>query len=202
MAEDLGRYLAGDSISLSSLRLFERLARTLERGSLDIELRAWRRILHHFAWIILLAHVVLFLLEFRWRQAPWSVFAAVRSGEYAAMGLIVWLLRREWYPPRGSAARQLFALWVAYVTGSGVLHLIHPFEGGTLYPQYAILASLGFIMMGSCYWGYCYLIGAVFLVLAVFMTWLPATAPLVFGIVWATSLVALARHLRELSQEQ
>jgi hypothetical protein len=199
LADDLGRYLAGDPISLTSLGLFERLARTLERGSLDVELRTWRRILRHFAWIVLLAHVVLFALELFRHHAHWFLFAGVRSVEYAGMALVVWLLRRDWYPPQGSAARQLFALWLGYVTGSAVLHLMHPFEGGSLYPQYAILASLGFIMMGSCYWGYCYLIGAIFLALAVFMKWSPATAPLLFGLVWAASLLALARHLSELS---
>jgi eukaryotic-like serine/threonine-protein kinase len=202
-AEDLERYLHGDSISISSLSLFERLARALERGALDVEFRTWRRILRHFAWIVLLAHVILFLAELRGPQYPWSFFAAVRATEYTAMGIVLWLLRRDWYPPRGGPARQLFALWAAYVAGSAVLHLISPFEGSRLYPQYAVLASIGFFMMGSSYWGYCNLIGVTFLVLAVVMTWIPSfVAPLAFGIVWAASLLALARRLRQLSEER
>ncbi len=202
LAEDLERYLDGDSISISSLSLFERLARTLERGSLDVEFRAWRRILHHFAWIVFLAHLVLFTLESRWWEFPWTVFAAVRSAEYAAMGLVLWLLRRQWYPPRGAPSRQLLALWLAFVAGSVVLHVISPFEGGKLYPQYAVLASLGFFMMGSSYWGYCYLIGTAFLALAMFMAWLPWLAALAFGCAWAVSLLAVARHLGQLAEER
>jgi len=202
LAEDLERYLDGDSISISSLSLFERLARTLERGSLDVEFRAWRRILHHFAWIILLAHLVLSVLESRWWVFPWTVFAAVRSAEYTAMGLVLWLLRRQWYPPRGAPSRQLLVLWLAFVAGSIVLHVISPFEGRNLYPQYAVLASLGFFMMGSSSWGYCYLIGTVFLALAMFMAWLPGLAALAFGCAWAASLLAVARHLGELAEER
>ena len=67
------------------------------------------------------------------------------------------------------------------------------------YPPMAVLASLLFIMLGSSYWGYCYLIGAVFLTLAILMTfWLPA-APLVFGAAWAASLSILSIHLGRLA---
>ena len=199
LAEDLGRYLAGESISLSSVSLFERLARTLERGSLDAEFQTWQRILRHFAWIVLLAHTLLFFLELQWWRIPWQAFAAIRATEYVAMSAVLWCFRSTWYPPRGSAARQLLALWLAYITGSAVLHMIHPFEGSTLYPQYAVLASLGFIMMGSSYWGYCYMIGGGFLLLALIMSATPVVAPLAFGAAWSISLLALARHLRQLS---
>jgi len=202
LVEDLGRYLAGESISLSSVSLFERLARTLERGSLDSELQTWRHILRHFAWIVLLAHTLLFLLELQWWRIPWQAFAAVRVAEYVAMGMVFWFFRNTWYPPRGSAARQLLALWLAYITGSAVLHLIHPFEGSALYPQYAVLASLGFIMMGSSYWGYCYVIGGAFLLLAIIMAYIPLFAPLAFGAAWSVSLLALASHLRRLSRQK
>jgi hypothetical protein len=63
----------------------------------------------------------------------------------------------------------------------------------------AVLASLLFMMLGSSYWGYCYLIGAVFLALAILMTfWLPA-APLVFGTAWAASLSILSFRLGRLA---
>ena len=38
------------------------------------------------------------------------------------------------------------------------------------YPPMAVLASLLFMMLGSSYWGYCYISAAVFLVLAILMT--------------------------------
>ena len=67
------------------------------------------------------------------------------------------------------------------------------------YPPMAVLASLLFMMLGSSYWGYCYLIGSVFLGLAILMTlWLGA-APLMFGAVWAASLLILSLRLGRLA---
>ena len=79
--------------------------------------------------------------------------------------------------------------------------MAQPFQEWMLYPRLAVLASLGFIMMGSSYWGYCYLIGVGFIVLALGMVWSPAAAPLVFGLAWAASLTALSRHLGKLAHE-
>ena len=74
-----------------------------------------------------------------------------------------------------------------------------PYYGLGAYPSMAVLASLAFMMLGASYWGYCYLIGALFLVLAVAMTfWLPA-APLVFGVCWGASLALLGMRLARLA---
>jgi hypothetical protein len=63
----------------------------------------------------------------------------------------------------------------------------------------AVLASLAFLVLGSSYWGYCYLIGGLFLVLALAMTqWLPA-APLAFGLCWGASLMLAGARLRRLA---
>jgi hypothetical protein len=132
-----------------------------------------------------------------------------RAVEFAGMALVLWLYRADWYPPRGKPARQLWALWLGYVAGSLTLFLVEylmgprepAFEYWKLYPRLAILSSLGFIMMGSSYWGYCYGIGAGFLVLAMILPLDPSLAPLLFGLGWGASLIALARHLGKLSEE-
>src|SRR6185295_15541446 len=101
------------------------------------------------------------------------------------------------YPPRGAAARQLWSIWIGYLVGSLALYLVdylmtapgEAFYGLRAYPPMAVLASLAYFLLGSSYWGYCYLIGGLFLALAVAMTqWLSA-APLAFGMCWAASLV-------------
>jgi hypothetical protein len=61
------------------------------------------------------------------------------------------------------------------------------------------LASLLFMMLGSSYWGYCYLIGSVFLVLAILVTFWLGVAPLVFGAAWAASLTILSVRLGSLA---
>jgi hypothetical protein len=60
----------------------------------------------------------------------------------------------------------------------------------------AVLASMAFIVLGSSYWGYCYVIGAAFLAIALSMpAWLTG-APLAYGLAWAASLTTLAVRLR------
>ena len=125
------------------------------------------------------------------------------------MGFVFWMYRRDWYPPQGKPARQLWALWLGYVAGSMVLVAVEralagpeqPFEQWVLYPRLAILASLGLIMMGSSYWGYCYVMGAGFLLLALVIPIVPPLAPILFGLGWLISLLALARHLGHLAEE-
>ena len=209
MASDLNRFLSGDSISISSTGLFERVFRTLERGHHDVEFQTWSRMLFHFAWIVLVAHGLVFaLVQYPLRHALlW--LGLVRVAKFSGMAIVLWACRRDWYPPCGKPSRQLWALWLGYLAGSISLALVEytlsspqrPFEEWMLYPRLAILASLGFIMMGSSYWGYCYLIGGGFIVLALGMVWSPDAAPLVFGMAWAASLIALSRHLKKLARE-
>ena len=204
LAEDLERYLVGDSISISGPSILDRLVRTLERGHHDEEFQTWSRMLIHFAWIVLIGNCLVPAIH---RFANTDIFlwlTLLRVAEFTAMGAIFWAYRRDWYPPQGKPARQLWSLWLGYVAGSIALALINHILGGnselgTFYPQLAVLGSLGFIMMGSSYWGYCYLIGGSFLVMAIVMPFVPALAPVIFGLVWGASLLTLAGHLRKLS---
>ncbi|MHB8897808.1 MAG: serine/threonine-protein kinase [Thermoguttaceae bacterium] len=209
LADDLKRFLNADSISISGPNLLNRLVRTLERSHHDVEFRAWANMLFHFAWIIFAAHLLIFLAGQIRLPAPLVWLAVFRGLEFAGMALVFWLYRAGWYPPQGRPARQLWALWLGYAVGSMVLMLVEytmavpdrPIEHWMLYPRLAILCSLGFIMMGSSYWGYCYGIGAGFLLLALVMPLNPPLAPLVFGLGWGTSLLVLGRHLGKLAQE-
>ena len=63
------------------------------------------------------------------------------------------------------------------------------------------IGALFYELMGSSYWGYCYGIGAGFLLLALILPIVPSLAPLLFGLGWGASLIALARHLGKLSEE-
>jgi hypothetical protein len=209
VADDLNRFLRGDSISIRIPGLFARLFRTLERGHHDVEFQTWSRMLFHFAWIILIAHGLIFTLAQLPLQNAMIWLGMIRFAEFAAMGSVLWACRRDWYPPCGKPSRQLWALWLGYLAGSLALAVIEfasststrPFQEWMLYPRLAVLASLGFIMMGSSYWGYCYVIGAGFIILALAMVWSPAAAPIVFGLAWAASLIALSRHLGKLARE-
>lgn len=209
LADDLTHYLQGESISIRSLNLLDRLSRTLSRSHHDLEFRAWGRMLLRFAAIIFSAHFAIFLVTRFAREAPWTWLTTIRIAEFVSMGAVLWLYRRAWFPPRGVPSRQLWSLWLGYVAGSMVLAV-----GGWLatdsqdchdqlqvYPQLCVLGSLGFIMMGSSYWGYCYAFGALFLVLGLILPLIPAYSPLIFGAVWAACLVLLGKHLTRLASD-
>jgi hypothetical protein len=207
LADDLARFLAGDSISASSPKLVDRLVRALERSQYDRELHTWSRMVLQLAWISLATHVLVYLNHALDWPHPLGWLTVIRSGEVVGMAAVLWLMRREWYPPRGAPVRQLLSLWLGYVAGSLVLILIAyllipagtPFNDLVAYPPMAVLASLLFFMLGSSYWGYCYLIGSVYLGLAVLMTFWLSASPLVFGAVWAASLSILSVRLSRLA---
>ncbi|RMG03200.1 MAG: serine/threonine protein kinase [Planctomycetota bacterium] len=200
LVDDLNRYLEGDPVSASSMSLLGRVVRTLQRSQYDAEFLTWSHMLRHFMWIIGVTHAIVFwLLHTRAdRVLPAGWFLGIRLFEFAGMAVVLLFYRKAWYPPQGGAARQLWALWLAYVVGSVTLQVITPYDLRLLYPQYAVLSGMGFVMMGAGYWGFCYVIGGAFLTLAVLMRLEPAWAPLEFGAAWGASLWVLARHLARL----
>ena len=213
LARDLRRFLQGESVSLSSVKLFDRLVQALERGHYDVEMRSWGTMCLWFAVIVAVAHVVTFAQRYildviHTRDPPphaLTWFAAIRAWEFLGIIAVMWLHRRDCYPPRSLPSRQIWALWTGYLGGSVVLAFagacLAPagaYDPLTLYPQLAVLSAMGFVVMGSSYWGGCYLIATV-LALAALVFPLPGMlpwAPLAFGLAWGGSLFALGRHLR------
>jgi serine/threonine protein kinase len=210
IADDLARFMEGDSISISSPNLLDRLTRTLERSQFDREFLTWSRMLMHVAWIALATHSsVFFYRQFGLPHVAWGV-TAIRLLEIVVMTALMSALRKDWYPPRGAPARQLFAVWLGYMTGSTVLlavglRLTPPgaeFNEVLSYPAMAVLGSLAFVMLGSSYWGYCYVMGAAFVFLALAMTFWMEVAPLAFGLCWGASLATLGVRLGRLAHKR
>ena len=66
-------------------------------------------------------------------------------------------------------------------------------------PTGPILSGLALFVMGTRYWGRCYLFGGAFFVLAAFMPFILNWSALAFGLLWCTCLVSIGRHLRRLA---
>jgi len=208
LADDLARFANGDSISIASMSLFERLTREFERSHHDVELSTWGDMTLWVAGIVAVTHAAVFALVQLGvpRLALWHPL--VRGGEFAAIGLVLWTHWRQWYPPRGMPAKQCWAIWFSYLAGSVVLAAAGWISAGsgfdplTLYPQFAVLASIGLFVLGSSYWGYCYAFGLGFLVLALLMALVLSWAPLLFGASLGLCFWILGRHLRGLVGEK
>ena len=209
LADDLARFINGESISISSAGLFERLTREFERSHHDVELCTWSEMTLWAAGIVLMTHLTVFTL---WHLGVprWPFWhAMVRGLEFVVIALMLWAYRRQWYPPRGMPARQCWAIWIGYLSGSVVLTATgylsvapgQQFNELTLYPQYAVLVSIGFFVLGSSYWGYCFTFGVGFLALAIAMSLHLNWAPLWFGFALGLCFWVLGRWLRRLAKE-
>ena len=119
--------------------------------------------------------------------------------------------------PSTSAERELWTIWIGYfctyvsvLAITRLLFTLDVLEAGRNmpgswseclpYPFLALVAGLAFFVMGSNYWGRCYVIGAAFWVLAACMPLQLTLAPLGFGLLWFAALLMMGLHLRKLSQ--
>jgi hypothetical protein len=207
LAEDLERYLNGDSIRARSINLVDRLARTLDRSGLDVEFSSWGTMLMLFGALILADQVISFFLM-RARQW-WGYLVLTRLTQLALMGVVFWRYRGRHVLPRSQAERQLWSIWIGYLLACGVFGAVSFLTYGAekmyaslslLYPCWALLAGLAFFVMGSSYWGRCYAVGVAFFALSLIMPLWPEWAPLELGVLWALTLGGIGMRLRRLGR--
>ena len=210
LADDLGRYLTGESISARSFNVLDRLARTLERSHYVVEFHSWGTMLLVFAAIILVKHVIFFLITLD-GTAPGARWLTLgRVAMFVLMGGVFWFHRAHSLLPTTVAERQLWSIWIGYLASSSVLVLLarqlagteHALDELTLYPLWSLLGGLAFFVMGGNYWGRCYAFGLAFFAAAVLMPLKLEWAPLAFGLLWSACLTALGLHLRRMGREE
>jgi serine/threonine-protein kinase len=207
LADDLGRFLRGESISVRSVNVLDRLARTLERTHLDAELHAWGAVLLAWAGVVLLAHVVSAAVV--WTTGSvlgnWCCYA----GQFAGMAATYLQLRPRRSRPAGAAEHGLWALWSGYVAACLLLPAAtaqlpgfdRPDMVWATYPFAALLTGLAFAAVGGGYWGRGYVFAAAFFVLAVLMPLRLTWASPAFGLLWSVALAWIGLHLRRLGRE-
>jgi serine/threonine protein kinase len=217
LADDLDRYLSGDTISARSSNMFDYVARMLDRSQHDIAFYTWSTMLLIFSVIVLVEHVAVFVLS-QTSQPRWTILIA-RSLQFIGMGIAFLYTRGRRLLPTSAPERELWTIWVGYfitvVVNWMVCWQLRNYDvvqpGGAapprwdeylLYPFITMLSGLAFFTMGSNYWGRCYAVGAAFFVAAVLMPLRLEYAPLAFGLLWSGTLAALGWHLRRLGHKQ
>lgn len=210
MAADLQRYLNGDSISARSINVIDRMARTLERSQHDIEFRSYGNMVLLIAVVVGLAH----LLIFAWtvNGPPYSLFwiGSAYVVQFGLMGLIYLWMRPSQIVPASSAERQLWSIWIAYLTASFCAAPVgrflespnQPFDEQTLFPFRALLGGVAFFVMGGAYWGWCYAIGVAFFLGALLMPFALRWDTLITAALWVGALTAVGLHLRRIGAEE
>jgi Protein kinase domain len=205
LADDLARYRNGEAISARSYNLFNRVAVGLSHSYLTSEFQGWGTMLLWFAAIIVFTHVVAQVL-IETRQSL-SLVSAAFGLQYVLIALAWWGCA----PRRIQLARQLeVRLWVislSYLLSNVLTVLISRqlFTEEVLYnnrylPFLAVLAGLYMCVMGSCYWGRCYLFAGAHFALSLLMLLDLHWALLEFGGLWVATLTIIGLHLRRLGR--
>jgi serine/threonine protein kinase len=218
LAEDLDRYLNGESIAARSFNVLDRLLTTLERSQHDVDFSSWSTMLFWFAPIVFLSHLATFLLiENELPAGMGWLHWLPRGAQFLLMaGIFFYYCRSRGRSvlPTNAAERQLWSLWLGYIAAYEISVFIFSelrAQGLTIpglaragdllrYPTSAVLSGVVFFAMGSSYWGRCYAVGMVFFVLAALMPLHLRWSPISFGLVWAVILVVIGFRLRRLGQ--
>jgi hypothetical protein len=206
LAEELERYLNGEPISTQSFNLLDRVARSLERSHYDVHFHSYGTMLIIFAAIVLAEHLLVFVLTRGDPPYPHPWLILSRILQFTVMGAVFWWYRRHRILPTSMAERQLWAIVFSYLLGSTffawVYHLLAepppPMGELTLFPGWCILAGVAFFVMGSSYWGRCYVFSVAFFTAAVLIPFDLHFGPLAFGLLWSVALTLIGLHLHHL----
>jgi hypothetical protein len=205
LAEDLERYLHGESIHARSLNLVDRLARTLERSQLDVEFSAYGSLLYWVALIVGLTYAVKYYLVST--RQPIALVLGSQAVMFALMCLAFWRYRRHRLLPRTAAERQMWSVWIGYLTACLLISWVSQALFGSdklyesiLYPYYSLAAGVAFFALGSHYWGWCYAIGLAFFAVPGLMLLHMSWAGPEFAGLWVLTLLTIGTRLRRLGR--
>jgi len=207
LASDLRKFMEGEPISIRGSRWMGSVARSLQRGKHDFDLKAWETILYWFAFFIFAAEVSIAvcyqLIPDQQEFLPFAFGTRILQA-FGFIGVLIWQ-RNNWMTSIGTGARQMLSIWIAFLVSCSLTGIVlhfgsyqDDFNYLSLHPHFAILSGMIFFVMGGSYWGQCYLMGVLFFVLSLFMLLHPPSAPIAFGALWAGCLIIIGRRLRYL----
>lgn len=202
LADDLKRYLAGETVTAGGSGLLDRVAREIRRDQHQSYFKDWGRALIHLGVIIFVTHVAIFLLD-SWQFPRWSAFWLPRFLMLSALFCVIYYAREGAILPRSVAERPVWSIWIGYLATLGTVNLLAVMEGiepSRLIAMASALSGFGFLAMAGHVWGGSALFGFAFLVVALLSNIFVVHAPLLFGTTWLISLISLARHYRSLKE--
>ncbi len=209
LADDLDRWLNGEPVHARSYRLMTRLAVAFGRSQVEAQFTPWGNMLLGFAGVIALGHLTtswVLLSQPDERSVP--LVLAIHVTMFVAMLLLFFRNRPEGLLPRTTAERQLWCVLGGFIGSCTLLGLTdrllaspeRPHEPLHMYPAFAVVSGLIFLVLGSSYWGFCHLLAVGFWTLALLMPLRLHLAPAEFGLLWTLALVTVGLRLRWLGK--
>jgi hypothetical protein len=207
VADDLGRWLNGEPIHAQSYNLLGRLAAALDRSHYDVQFAAWGSMLLGFGAVIGLGHLATTaVLIAKPSEQSVPLVTAIHLAMLATLLGLFWWKRPEGLMPRTAAERQLWCVLGGFVAACALMGLTdrlmasagRPHEPLRMYPPFAVVSGLTFLVLGSSYWGTCFLFALGFWALALVLPAYLELGPAGFGLMWTAALLTIGLRLRRL----
>jgi serine/threonine-protein kinase len=198
LARDLRAFLQGERIEAHRYTWAVRLYRSLNRRHRDTMLHGWSLLLVLEGVTILAGCAVANYWQLTVAPArQWLPILLTKLVQVACMLGIARHFRPVKEPKLTAAERQIWALIPAYYGGFVTLMALNLFlkEPMPMAPVLAVLSGMGFITLGATIWGWFYVWGAGFLLLAIAIAFFPAVGLLLVGLGWFVCLVIGSIHL-------
>jgi serine/threonine protein kinase len=195
LANDLNRYLDGDTIQANSGELVEQVENHQANFQPD---KVWGTILVLLGLTMTLFHTAVYALGL-YESLPdvISTVPATVASLLAVFGFYHWRKKNIW--PENPSERLARIVWIGCAAGCAAYLSVVAIRAGDpidSFPVAAILSGLGFFIMGSHVWKWCYAIGFAFLISAPLLAFLPQAAVPGFGLCWGAALIVVGlRHL-------
>jgi serine/threonine protein kinase len=198
VADDLGRFLAGDAIHARSVNVMYRVARALGKLRHTEEFEGWGQAIALAGLIVFATHLAIFALDTLSTNRLVSYWIP-KTLMFSSLLLTLAAYRRRALLPANSAERLVWALWGALFSGLISASVFVWAMGLPHHHSYALSAMFGgfcFFVIGSHLWGGCYALGGLFFAAAPWIAMSPRTAPLWDGLLWCLALCTLGVHYR------
>ncbi len=197
-ADDLRRFLEGESIRARAEGVWSRATRQMLRETRHTEMLArWSRVWKCHAVITFLILAVANGMLVGGVQSAWS-YLGLAFGGMAAMGLAVWQFRFRDGEPLSPVERQIGPIWNMFAAIAAVTALLGIPLGLTVQQVVpVILLECGLCMgcMASILGGSFYPLAGTCVLVAVVATYVPAIGPIVAGVCFAVGLwIPAARY--------
>lgn len=206
LAEDLRRFLCGESISARQLNAVERVAWMLEKSHHDKHFMPFAGFFLWLAPVIFLPELYATYARFHEWPATWVLPAYALRPIFGVSLFLYYGGGRIW--PANPAEQHMLSVWGSFILVAGMLFVnlgLNPGEESwkspAFYEAIAGVSAVAFFSLGAMFWGGCYLVGIAFLLLIPIMPIDPRFCPIEYGSVWATVTLLIGLRLRRLSKE-
>ncbi|MCC9658921.1 serine/threonine-protein kinase [Rhodopirellula halodulae] len=212
MADDLSRILAGESPIAAPDGIVHRMSRELSRDQHLHAFKDWGRALRRIGYVVLAAHVAMFvIMQYIYVDSPSDIAALSKPAFWGyfvpricMLGGIAWVIgnaRDGLWMPQISAERPVWSVWLGYLVALTSINLLW-MSGNLDHPTVMVLACVmsgfAFIAVAGHMWGGSALLGLGFIGMAFASVAIPTVAPLFLGGWWMVTMLVFSRRYRRL----